>query len=338
MSRNRILAFVLLLGAGTFEQATARAPAFHLVTNAVHLEGVGPDNPIIYDNDWWSDVFDKDYLFARASLGTIRLQGLIVTRDMWDWQKGYLYTFEQCWEDARKAIDRARAAGLRNIPEPVRGADRALQPPASRRIHETVPQASPGTRLIIEAARRATPQKPLLIICGGPLTTVANALLVDPDIADRILVFNLTVNGGYNGKDAWAVYIVCKLARYVDWGGGAFWDRDSVFRPADFDPLPDNPMTREMKRFIRTDLGRANQLGDGAPLVWLFQPSCWRRAEPRRAVYVEGTYPFVGFDPVSDPQQADLLVIPKDATDIPACRQEFLRVLMDPQLFPTQRN
>jgi hypothetical protein len=334
MSRNRILAFVLLLVAGTFEQATARAPAFQIINRAVHLEGVGPDNPVIYDNDWWSDIFDPAYLFARTSLGTMRLEGLIVSRDMWDWQKGYLYTIEQGLEDARRIIDRARASGLRNIPDAVRGADRVLQRPASGQIHETVPQASPGTQLIIQAARRATPQKPLLIICGGPLTTVANALLLDRCITNRVVVFNLTVNGGYNGKDAWSVYVVCKLARYVDWGGGAFWDRNSVFRPGDFDSLPDNPLTIHLKQLLRSDLGQINQLGDGAPLVWLYRHSCWQRAEPRRAVYVQGTYPFVGFDPVSNPQQADLLVIPKEATDLQACREEFLGVLRDPGLFP----
>jgi hypothetical protein len=57
--------------------------------------------------------------------------------------------------------------------------------------------------------------------------------------------------------------IVAKKTRSVDWGGGEFWDKDSVFRAEQFDPLPDNPLTADKKRFIRTDLGRANQLGDG---------------------------------------------------------------------------
>lgn len=40
-----------------------------------------------------------------------------------------------------------------------------------------------------------------------------------------------------------------------------------------------------MRRFIRTELGRANQPGDGAPLVWLWAPRFWTGAEVRRAVF-----------------------------------------------------
>lgn len=312
--------------------ATAVVPAFRIVEGAVQLEGVGPDNPILYDNDWWFDVFDNNYLWARVSLGRADLRGNIVTRDMWDWEKGYLYKMEQCLDDARKAIALARASGLRGIPDPVRGADEVLVRPASGRIEDTVPRESPGARLIIEEARRASPHKPLLIIAGGPLTTVANALLLAPEIASNLVVFNLTVSSyGYNGKDGWSAYIVAKKTRYVDWGGGAFWDKDSVFTARDFERLPENPFTQDMKRLIRTDLGRANQLGDGAPLVWLWQPRCWTAAEVRRAEFRGRAVEFLQVEPG---QAGDLLVIPKSATDLAACREEFLRVLTDPRLFP----
>ncbi|GIX50365.1 MAG: hypothetical protein KatS3mg132_559 [Limisphaera sp.] len=277
-------------------------------------------------------MVDKDYLWARASLGDLDLRGCIVTRDMWDWQKGYHYAFEACWNDALRALQHARAAGLRRLPDPVRGSDRVLLRPRGGRIQDTQPQTTPGSELLVTCARRATPQQPLLVICGGPLTTVANALLAAPDIADRMVVFNLTVSrGGYNGKDAWSAWIVIQQTRYVDWGGGEFWDRDSVFRPGDFDTFPDNPMTREMKKFLQSDLGRANQLGDGAPLVWLFQPCCWTRAQPARARFVNDT---VLFEPVPPAEPADLLIIPKDATNLRACREEFLTLFRRPDLFP----
>lgn len=50
----------------------------------VHLKGVGPDNSIVYENDWYFDVFDNNYLRAQTSLGEARLRGNIVSRDMWD--------------------------------------------------------------------------------------------------------------------------------------------------------------------------------------------------------------------------------------------------------------
>ncbi len=305
-------------------------PAFRVENGAVHLEGVGPDNPIIYDNDWWFDVFDNNYLWAQASLGKASLRGNIVTRDMWDWQKGYQYSFEQSWKDAEKALKLARDSGLKNLPDLTRGSDRVLLRPESGRIEDTVPHPSDGSRLIVAEAKKASPQKPLLIIAGGPQTTVANALLTNPEIASNLVVFNLTLTGGYNGKDGWSAYIVAKRTRSVDWGGGQFWDKDSVFTAEDFEKLPDNPFTLDMKRFIRTDLGRANQLGDGAPLVWLWQPRCWTGAEVRRAEF-QGTT--MHYSPVPPGKTGDVLVIPKAATDLKACRDEFFRVLNNPHVY-----
>ncbi len=311
--------------------ARAAAPEFELRRGGVRIDGVSPGNPILYDNDWWYDVFDNNYLWAQTSLGAANLRGNIVSRDMWDWQKGYLYSFKQSWDDAEKALLLARESGLRNIPNLTRGAERVLERPESGRIEDTVTHPSDGSRLIVREARKASPDKPLLIIAGGPLTTVANALLTDPDIASRMVVFNLTVNGGYNGKDGWSAYIVAKRTRYVDWGGGEFWDRDSVFRAGHFDVLPDNPFTGDMKRFIRTDLGRANQLGDGAPLVWLFQPRCWSDARLSGVEFADGS---LRFTPVRDGKAADVLIIPKSATELSVCRDEFFRVMTRPGLFP----
>jgi hypothetical protein len=322
-----LLILLLALSAGSL---FAGVPEHTVENGAVHLKGVGSDNPILYDNDWWFDVFDNNYLWAQASLGHANLRGNIVSRDMWDWQKGYTYSFDQSWKDAEKAVKLARDSGLKNIPDLTRGADRVLVRPDSGRIEDTVPQPSDGSRLIVAEAKKATPEKPLLIIAGGPQTTVANALLTNPEIATRLVVFNLTVTGGYNGKDGWSAYIVAKKTRSVDWGGGQFWDKDSVFRAEHFDPLPDNPFTADMKRFIRTDLGRANQLGDGAPLVWLWQPRCWTGAELRQAEFHGTSMRYTG---VKAGDSGDVLVIPKTATDLKASRAEFFRVMTTPGLF-----
>jgi len=311
--------------------ARAVAPEHEVENGAVRLRGVGPDNPIIYDNDWWFDVFDNNYLWAQASLGKANLRGNIVSRDMWEWRKGYQYSMEQSLKDADKALKLARGSGLKHIPDFTRGSDRVLERPKSGRVEDTEPHPSPGSRLIVVEANRASPEKPLLVIAGGPQTTVANALLTNPEIAANLVVFNLTVTGGYNGKDGWSAYVVAKKTRSVDWGGGQFWDRDSVFRAEHFTVLPDNPFTRDMNRFIKTELGRANQLGDGAPLVWLFQPSCWTGGEVRQAEFVGGAMKYLS---VKAGEGGDVLVVPKAATDLKACREEFFRVLTDPQLFP----
>jgi len=322
---------IILFALSLCLSAPAVVPEHTVTDGAVRLQGVGPDNALIYDNDWWFDVFDNNYLWAQASLGKARLRGTIVSRDMWDWEKGYLYPMQKCVEDAEKALKLARDSGLRNLPPLTLGSARVLARPDSGRIEDTVPDPTEGSRLIAAEARKASPAKPLLVICGGPLTTVANALLTDPGIASNLVVFNLTVSSyGYNGKDGWAAYIVARRTRYVDWGGGQFWDKNSVFTAKDFEALPQNPFCNDMRRLIQSDLGQANQLGDGAPLVWLWQPRCWAAAETRQAVF-EGRA--LSFKPVKPGESGDVLVIPKGATDLRACREEFFRVVGDPAVY-----
>jgi hypothetical protein len=74
-----------------------------------------------------------------------------------------------------------------------------------------------------------------------------------------------------------------------------------------------------------------NTLGDDAPLVWLWQPRCWNRAEVRRAEF-HGTT--MHYATVKSGETGDVLVIPKAATDLKASREEFLRVMTSPGLFP----
>jgi hypothetical protein len=232
---------------------------------------------------------------------------------------------DACVKDAEKALRLARDSGLKTIPDVTTGSDRVLVRPASGRIEATEAHPSDGSRLIAAEAKKASPETPLLIIAGGPLTTVANALLTNPEIAPNIVVFNLTVSSyGYNGKDGWSAYIVAKRTRYVDWGGGKFWDKNSVFTAKDFEPLPRNPFCDDMRRLIKSDLGQANQLGDGAALVWLFNPRCWTGVEVRHAEFRGKALEFVRVKP---DETGDVLVIPKAATDLKQSRDEFFRVM-----------
>ncbi len=329
MTRIILLLGLLQIVSGPLSpSAHGVTPTYRLSDGAVVIEGVDGSNPIVYDNDWWFDVFDNNYLWAQASLGNANLVGNVVTRDMWDWDKGYLYPMKRCMDDAEKALRVARDSGLRNIPDIIRGSDRVLSAPESGRIEDTTPRSTAGSRLIIQEARKASPDRPLVIVAGGPLTTVANALLTDPGIAPNIIVFGLTVSYyGYNGKDGWSAYVVAKRARLVEWATKQFWEKGSVFRPEHFAELPDNPFCDEMKQFIRTDLGMANQLGDGAPLVWLYEPRCWTGARVRKAVWKGRATEFV------EAAAGDVLDIPRHETDLKRCRREFFRVLEDPRLY-----
>ncbi len=120
---RRILTMVLVSLGLVPAQLSAVIVSHRMTPQGLKIHGVGPDSPILYDNDWWFDVFDNNYLWAQVSLGKADLHGNIVTRDMWDWQKGYHYKMEQCVDDAKKALKLARDSGLRNIPDLTLGSD-----------------------------------------------------------------------------------------------------------------------------------------------------------------------------------------------------------------------
>jgi inosine-uridine nucleoside N-ribohydrolase len=58
------------------------------------------------------------------------------------------------------------------------------------------PSASEGVDFIVQEARKATPENPLWLILLGPATDGAAALLKDPSIADRVIIF-------WHGRSEW---------------------------------------------------------------------------------------------------------------------------------------
>ena len=53
---------------------------------------------------------------------------------------------------------------------------------------EGTPIESEGARLIIEEARKASPERPLYLLFGGPLTDIASAWLMDPSISRNVIL------------------------------------------------------------------------------------------------------------------------------------------------------
>ena len=270
---------------------------YQLDDTGLVIEGVSGTNPIIYDNDWFNDTTDHFYLWAKASLGRANLRGTIVSRDMWGWQKGYLYKLQQGMETARKAVDIARRSGLKNIPAPVAGCDRVFVRPQSGKIEETKVVISKGGELIVAEAKKASPEKPLLVFVGGPLNTVANAYLMDTSIAERMIVF-MTDLRGYNGKDKWANYIVAKRCKLVNYGAHIWWPQrpqPPVMPLERFDDLPKNELTEEMFRIAKMFWDRSTRkdnpvrddgFGDGAPVFLVFDPKTWTQVQPQKVTGV----------------------------------------------------
>ncbi len=269
-----LLALCLLPGPG---QATA--PKYQATRDGLALDGVSADNPIIYDNDWWTDVPDAAYLWVKASLGKCDLRGNVITRCTFGWDKGYAHKMAEQVADCDKLWKAAAASGLKHVPKPVRGAEEALQKPKTGVVADTKFTESAGSKLIVTEARKASAKKPLLVFCGGSCTTVATAYLSDPSIADKVVVFQID-GGAYNGSDGWAWQITRRHFRFANWAKGYFWKEVSEWEPRAFEKLPANPLADLLRTYADSDLGKANQWGDGAWVYWLFDRRCLTQAEP----------------------------------------------------------
>lgn len=313
MTSSRILAW-RLSGAACLFLATAtlaESPKYHVTEDRLVLDNVSRECPIIYDNDWWKDVPDAAYLWAKASLGEADLRGNIVSRDMWNWQGGYTYHLEQGMQDARSLLEAARQSGLRNIPDPIPGSNKALLRPESGKIEDTKFTSTPGSDLIVREARLASPEKPLLIFAGGPCTTVASAYLADPSIVDRTIVFQVD-GGAYNGKDSWSWEIVKQRCRFANWARGYFWGDWSRWNPRRFEKLPRNPLGNALRNYANSDLGKANQWGDGAWIFAVFEPRCITKA--------------VDYDGVA-------ITVPREGTNVKAMEDEFFATMTNPIVY-----
>ena len=88
-------------------------------------------------------------------------------------------------EETNRVLEKAGLAG--SVPVK-RGADPIL--------YADKPGTSEGVDFIIDAARAATPQEPLWLVMLGPATDGVLALLREPKIADRVVMF-------WHGRSAW---------------------------------------------------------------------------------------------------------------------------------------
>lgn len=258
--------------------ARAIVPEYSVENGVVTIKDTGPDNPILYDNDWWTDVPDAAYLWAKASSGGAKLKGSIITRCTFGWETKYAHTLKQQTDEAEKLLRLAKASGLKNIPAPVIGSTVAIRKPASGKEADTVFERTAGSALIITEAKKATPEVPLLVFVGGSCTTIASAWLTDPSIAERVVVFQID-GGSYNGSDQWAWELTMRHFRFVNWAHGYFWDKINTWKPGRFNELPKNPLCDFLREYAASDLGKANQWGDGAWLFQLFAPGCLTQVE-----------------------------------------------------------
>lgn len=179
--------------------------------------------PVIYDNDSHCDVFTDELLMVLASAGEINLKGMITTTP--ENECVNIETYELDVAGRNEIVKMGRRSGLRNIPDAVSGPSKSLRKPDSGRIEDTLPLNSEGSRLIVREALKASAEKPLVIVMGGPLTVIADAYLLDNRIADNVVVSwlggTLIDINDYNGvMDKWAAFIVIKKLKMIQFPGG----------------------------------------------------------------------------------------------------------------------
>jgi hypothetical protein len=291
---------------------------------------VGPSNPIILCNDGATDNWQGEYAILLAQRASPRLAGIVVsTGGMW-------FDLNVNLSGWQELVTAGRASGLSNLPDPITSVGPPLARPVDDLVEATTPNDSEGARFIVETSRSvAEPGRPAVVVTGGRLTDVADAYLLDPTVADRVVVVSSLgtasaggVDGGRMGlpngeMDPWAGWIVSQRFRYVQ--VSAHYDQLADVPAARLPELPSNPlgdwMTRKQPQLLDIEVAsdQVGVLALGVPAftreVVRVSPSGW-----------EGNDVLLAPDPAGN----GWLVTASDA-DAPGAR--LWELLLDPRTF-----
>ena len=255
--------------------------AFHIEGGGVRIDGVDSTNPIVIENGAFRTPVDGAYLWAKASVGHADLRGTIASFAKDTGETAVRANVANCahW------LALARSSGMRNLPDPVAGARRKLVRSPGGGLETIKPDSSDGALLLVREARKASSSKPLLFITGANLTTAAQAMLLAPDIADRMVVLGAN-NDNYNNDDSLAGEVVSRKGRFVAWTRDHVWSIQGVDwkNPEAF---PANPLGDALRNQYGHDtinvLRAFGFYGDWGAAAWLYRPTVW--AEARKLDY-----------------------------------------------------
>ena len=288
-------------------------------------------NPLVLVNDGAFDNWQGEYAVLLANGGGPKLAGIVVgTSGPWP----DIDTNDTGWRDLVKA---ARASGLRDIPDPITSIGAPLKRPASGEIEATQPNRSGGALFILEAAARLSlPYRPLVVATGGRLTDIADAYLIDPTVADRVIVVSsmgtLSASGATMGApngemDPWADSIVTARFRYVQ--VSAFYDQLADVPAARLSELPAN----ELGAWIaakQPGIWSIPEASDQVAVVAAGIPSFVTAVERVSAAGPVGAGATAGPDLSLNPQGSGWLVTGSAGT---AATARFWELLLDPATF-----
>jgi hypothetical protein len=267
-----------------------------------------------------------------ANSGGPRLAGIIVNASPY-WPD--LDTNVSGWN---QMIAAARASGLRNIPDSATdSAGDPLVRPADGKIESTTPNRSKGAQLIVDLSKRLSlPWRPVVVATGSRLTDLADAYLMDPTVADRVVVVS-SLGGTANGSDvmgwpngeldAWADWIVGQRFRYIQVNG--YYDQLSDVTSAQAANLPDNAFGRWMAAKVPSVLQipmSSDQISVLAVGIPTFATSVSRAVVDASAVFDATTGP-----PLAAQVDGSAWVVP--SCDAPMAADRLWTMLQDPRTF-----
>ena len=163
--------------------------------NTVESFQAGKRYPVIIDNDFCGDPDGLFQLVHHVLSPSCDIKGIIGAH-----HNGFAFDRSlQGKDDAEKSVNKVNQVlemmGMRGKFKVVPGA-----PVGMTEIDK--PLESEGARLIVEEALKASSERPLYLCFGGPLTDVASAWLMNPEIGKNIILVWI---GGQEYKETGAI-------------------------------------------------------------------------------------------------------------------------------------
>ncbi len=134
---------------------------------------------VLIDNDFCGDPDGLFQLAHQALMPSTDIVGIIGGH--LSANGGFTQRTDQSAESVEKAEELLATLGLAGKIKVVQGAHAPM-------TSQDEPVDSEGARMIIEEAKKCSPEKPLYVCVGGALTNIASALLLDPSISDNIIL------------------------------------------------------------------------------------------------------------------------------------------------------
>ncbi|HEY8925158.1 MAG TPA: hypothetical protein VIU64_12310 [Polyangia bacterium] len=290
-------------------------------------------NPVLILQDDWSGDWLPELAVMYAGTGRLTVAGVVVNSTPY-WPD--LAANTTGWMNL---MDAARSSGLTNLPPIISTTGKPLTRPSNGLIESTKPNNSEGAQAIVSLSRQLSqPFRPLVVVSGTSLTELADAYLVDPTVAERVVV--VAALGSYkapNGElglpngdlDPWAAWIVSQKYRFIQ--VGTYYDQttDVTADQVASSNLPPNQLGNLMAKKqprILTSLSACDQVA----LLSVAVPKFVLEAVKVSADVSAGFDETKGTTLVPDEKGNDMVVTKIQG---PTARVELWGMLMDPHTF-----